>query len=117
MCFCIPSDNGPQFDRLLKSAVVHLFSPLAVVFIFPYPVPSIPTSSSFDNSLKCGSEWPPYTGPPSRVNIRIVPPCLAAPDNCCCQVSEDQNIPPLVLNEPHPRLFPLPTRFKKCCRT
>ena len=29
------------------------------------------------------------------------------------QVSRDSNIPPLVTNEPHPRFFPYPTRFKE----
>ena len=38
---------------------------------------------------------------------------IAALDKYYDQVSIDENIPPLVENEPHPRLFPYPTRFKE----
>ena len=38
---------------------------------------------------------------------------VAALDKYYGQISEDRNIPTLVLNEPHPRFFPHPTRFKE----
>ena len=38
---------------------------------------------------------------------------IGALDGYYGRVSEDPNIPTLVLNEPHPRFFPHPTRFKE----